>query len=606
MGLRGSSLAVASALLATAVLHGRQAPDPQQRPPTIRTGTNVVRVDATVIDGDGKPVTDLTADDFEIREDGKPQPITSFKLLEVTGEPTDELSLPIRSPDHAAAEAARDDVRVFLVFWDDYHIDPFVSTVRSREQLTRFLLDAFGPTDLVAFMDPLTPLDAIRFTRDRRALADHAHSLKGRRGVYVPPRSVLEEGQLHRGDVERLRAQVTAGALKGAMLHLGAIREGRKSIIYIGETLGPLGSDLSRALSDLLRTANDTNTAIYTVDPRGLQAGRGGVMMRMSDVLPSLAYGSGGEPISSNDMSRSLRRVIDHASVVYLLGYAQQEIVYDGKFHEIKVRVKRPGLDVRARSGYWAPRVADMQRAAKAVAAAARPPAIDRAFEELAPANSRRLVDFWIGSGEGSDGASVISLAWTPRPREPGEVRTIAAVSVDAKNGGQQFYSGDVPQGGLTFEAAPGPVTVTFTIHDAAGDVLDREVRTVGVPDVVGGPLGLSTPLLFRVRTPIELRALSTDGAPAYAGREFEREDRLRIRFAAHGRSSRGAAITARLLGTRGARLADLPVQHRPEYGDHEIDLPLRTLAPGEFVVAIEARSGEEQVEAMVPLRVVK
>ena len=607
MSIRGSLVALASGVLATVAAHGWQSPDPQQPPPTIRSGTNVVRVDATVIDGGGKPVTNLTAEDFEIREDGVPQPITSFKLLEVNGQPTDELSLPIRSPDHAAAEAARDDVRVFLVFWDDYHIDPFASTLRSQEQLTRFLLDAFGPTDLVAFMDPLTPLDAIRFTRDRRALADHMRALKGRRGVYVPPRSALEEGQLHRmGDIERLRAQVTTGALKGAMLHLGALREGRKSIIYVGETLGPLGHDQSRVLADLLRTANDTNTGVYTVDPRGLQTGRGGVMMRMSNLLPSLAYGTGAEPITSNDMSKALRRVVDHASVVYLLGYSPKEMIYDGKFHQIKVRVKRSGLDVRARSGYWAPRVADMVRAANAVAASARPPAVARAFEELTPSNSRRLVDFWIGAGEGADGDSVVSLAWTPRAGAPGERRAVANVTADAQSDGQEFYAGGVPQGGVTFAAPPGALTVTFTIHDAAGDVLDKEVRPVNVPDVAAGPLGLSTPLIFRVRSPKELRALSTDEAPAYAGREFEREDRLRIRFAAHGRTSGGASISARLLGARGARLTDLAVQHRPAYGDHEIDLPLQTLAPGEFVVAIQARNGEEMAEAMVPLRVVR
>ena len=58
------------------------------------------------------------------------------------------------------------------------------------------MLSAFGPTDLVAIMDPLTPSSAIEFTRDRRALADRVHSLQGRRGVYLPPRSAAEEAQL--------------------------------------------------------------------------------------------------------------------------------------------------------------------------------------------------------------------------------------------------------------------------------------------------------------------------------------------------------------------------------------------------------------------------
>ena len=53
------------------------------------------------------------------------RPITSFTFLANSGEPSDDRSLPIRSQQHAAAEAARDDVRVFLVFWDEYHIGRF-------------------------------------------------------------------------------------------------------------------------------------------------------------------------------------------------------------------------------------------------------------------------------------------------------------------------------------------------------------------------------------------------------------------------------------------------------------------------------------------------
>ena len=57
-------------------------------------------------------------------------------------------------------------------------------------------MTAFGPTDLVAIMDPLTPSSAIEFSRDRRALADRIHKLEGRLGVYLPPRSAAEEAQL--------------------------------------------------------------------------------------------------------------------------------------------------------------------------------------------------------------------------------------------------------------------------------------------------------------------------------------------------------------------------------------------------------------------------
>ena len=117
-------VALTAAAVATACV--LVAAQEKQAPATIfRTGTNIVRVDATVVDGRGNPVTDLTAADFEVREDGVVQTISSFKFVAADGRPTDDRSLPIRSQAHAASEAERDDVRTFLILWDEYHIGEF-------------------------------------------------------------------------------------------------------------------------------------------------------------------------------------------------------------------------------------------------------------------------------------------------------------------------------------------------------------------------------------------------------------------------------------------------------------------------------------------------
>src|SRR5215211_1448123 len=154
--------------------------DPQR--PTFRTGAEVVRVDVTVIDRKGHPVADLRADDFTIEEDGVPQKIQSFKFLEHTGQraPGDELSLTITSMAHAATELARDDVRVFVVFWDEYHIPPLVAAERMRAVVADFLRTMLGPTDLIAVMDPWTPISDLRFMRDRDELIFTASKLQGR------------------------------------------------------------------------------------------------------------------------------------------------------------------------------------------------------------------------------------------------------------------------------------------------------------------------------------------------------------------------------------------------------------------------------------------
>ena len=98
------------------------------------------------------------------------------------------------------------------------------------------MTSAFQPTDLVALMDQLTPSDAIRFTRDFNDLSLDVKKLRGRLGVFIPTRSAVEDAQLSKGgDVRRLRAEVTMSALKSAVVFLGTLREGRKSVIFVSE-----------------------------------------------------------------------------------------------------------------------------------------------------------------------------------------------------------------------------------------------------------------------------------------------------------------------------------------------------------------------------------
>ena len=604
-------------LLLTAVLSGQDAGPQEQTapqqptapaqeqptPPVFRTGTNVVRVDVNVLDKDGKPVRSLTADDFEVRENGEIQSITSFKLVTATGEPTNDFSLPIRSREHAAAEAARDDVRLFLIFWDEYHIDQFGSAVRAREQLERFVLNSFGPTDLVALMDQLTPSDAIRFSRDRRSLADQIHLLKGRRGVYVPARSAIEESHLRNAqDVERIRAQVTTTALKSAIMHLGTIRQGRKAVVLVTESLGRLGQDAVRVLSDLIRTANDNNTAIYTVDPRGLQAGPAGFGTGMTGLLAALADSTGAESIVSNDMNAALRKVVTHSSAFYLLGYSPRDSQLDGKFREIKVRVKHGGLQVRARNGYWAPRGADVERARAIAAAAALPSSVNVALKQLVPDNSRRVADLWIGVSPEQSGC-VVRIAWTPRHGAEGRAEA-ASVSVIATSGGEKIYEGTLTDAPATFASAPGTVELDFTIRDRTGEAIDREQRTVAVPNPQSTTLALTTPMVFRARNASEFRAMAANAPVPFASRDFTREDRLLLRAVPYGSAAADAEVTAELLGPRGNTLLQIPVASPSDGQPYEIDLPLRTLAAGEYLIAFIARTATERVESLVPLRI--
>jgi hypothetical protein len=90
----------------------------------------------------------------------------------------------------------------------------------------------------------------------------------------------------------------------------------------------------------------------------------------------------------------------------------------------------------------------------------------------------------------------------------------------------------------------------------------------------------------------------------AFAGREFSRTDRLVLRVAPYGTASTDAEVTAQLVGPRGSTLAELPIHAEEEGGGFRLDLPLSSLATGEFLIAIAARTPGERVEALVPLRI--
>jgi len=571
------------------------------QPPTFRTEANLVRVDVTVVDRNGEPVTALTADDFAVEEDGAPQAVQSFKFVSADGQPAagDDVSLEIRSPAHAAAEAARDEVRVFVIFWDEYHIGRFASAIHGRRALRSFVTSAFGPTDLVALMDPLLPVDALRFTRDRTDLADRIRKLEGRYGIYTPTRSAVEEAQLQRRDLARVRSEVTVSALKSAAVHLGSLKEGRKAIVFVSEGLSGLGMDEFSQVEAMIQAANHNNTAIYTVDPRGLGGGS-------ADVLRTLAERTGGEAfVETNTPEKALRQVVKDASAFYLLGYSPPKSPQDGRFHSIKVRVKRRGVTVRARRGYWAPTLTDLERArAEAAAGEAVPADVTSALAVLSAARAERTVDLWVGTERGAHGLAEVTVAWTMRRQAGG----IGTVSITARSGGgDRVFKAPFDAGGLSFSSPPGDLQLHASVRDADGNTVDEDTRSLSVPDYSGTGLAISVPAVLRARNAADARAIAgAHEMMPFAAREFVRTDRVFVRFAVYGKDAGHAIVSAQLMSRMGAPLLALPVTALTDgEARYQIDWPLASNARGDYLIAVEAAHADEKARMLVPLRVV-
>jgi hypothetical protein len=157
----------------------------------------------------------------------------------------------------------------------------------------------------------------------------------------------------------------------------------------------------------------------------------------------------------------------------------------------------------------------------------------------------------------------------------------------------------------VTFEVPPGRVQMKVTVEDASSMTIDSDARELTVPDLAAPDVGLSTPAVFRARTGPEAQALAkdTNAVPTIA-REFRRTERLVIRSNAYGPGTDVPTVTARLLNRAGDAMQDLPVPIPPASGLVQIDLPLASLAPGEYLIEVKAKGSAGEAKQLVAFRV--
>jgi hypothetical protein len=295
-----------------------------------------------------------------------------------------------------------------------------------------------------------------------------------------------------------------------------------------------------------------------------------------------------------------LPQIVRDSSAYYLLGY-KSPAPMDGKFHRIRVRLNKDGYEVRARSGYFAPSVGELERGRAAAAAAELPPDIEAAFGELSmTARAERRIDYRIGMAQGEGGRTRVTIAWAPRAAAAGEAIAVA-MSATSPDGTSFFKTSHTTSREVSFDAPAGGLVVATTAFNARGDEIDGDMRRITVPPLDGSKLAIGSPLVFRTRTARDVRLVTEGTAHPEVGREFDRSDRLIIRFPVYG--GMDVAPTARVLNRRGDELRALPVGSVGD-GVYQLDIPLGASARAEYVIAIEARRGAESVRTLVPISV--
>jgi VWFA-related protein len=369
-----------------------------QPPVTFRVDVNYVEVDAVVTDAGGALVRDLTKADFRIFEDGTPQEVATFALVDVPVTGADRPGVADRTlePDTFSNEQPFEG-RLYVLLLDDYHTFA-LRTQRVKAAARRFVEQHLGPHDLAAVVHTSGRPEASQdFTNNRRLLIAAIEKFVGRKTEIgamqrfdISDRNaelMLQDGRVvDPTDVEQgLEAQAAMRAIRDVARLLEGIRGRRKGIVLLSEGLDYNIYDLFRAryasvvhedVRQAIAAATRSNTAIYTVDPRGLTSVRDDIdvyelpddttlsvagslnRLLLSQLsLRTLAGETGGiAALNSNDFAGAFDRIVRDSSTYYLLGYYPSNTTRDGRFRQIEVSVTRPDLRVRARKGYVAPR----------------------------------------------------------------------------------------------------------------------------------------------------------------------------------------------------------------------------------------------------------
>jgi VWFA-related protein len=581
------------------------------------TPDTTVHIDAGVFDARGRFLDTLTEKDFVLAEDGVPQKLESVRLVRSRPE-----AAATAAPDPAPADpdertaAKRANARLFALYLDEYHVSP-EGAERIRPVLNQFV-DGLAPADLLVVMKPLDSILTIRLTTDRGPARDAIAAFTGRRGDYEARNEYEREFMASTPvAVERARMQVTLSALEALAVHLGwASDETRKTLIVVTSELAHGQRRRGLALPDMdsiSHAANRFNVAVYPVDP-GTDASGTPEGEAPSQALAKIAAFTDGHALTpADDPVSGFRRIVADASDYYLITYKSPKKI-DGHFHEIQLQVKRKNARVRTRQGYWAMSADELMRAELAARDAI--PKKVRPVEP--PRHISTLIRPWFGLSRGDNGQTRVTFVWEPvrtlgdrNHRIPARLELIALGSDDAT-----VFQGDVRPTGpgaiddgaeplrAVFDVPPGYVRLRMKIQDGAARMVDSDVREISVRDL-RGPVVMATPEVFRARNAREFRAVAGDSQAApVAAREFSRTERLLIRVHAYSASGDRPSVSARLLNRLGQEMRMLDVAPGSGVGSDQIDLPLASLAAGEYTVELRAVTAQGEVKDLLNFRV--
>jgi VWFA-related protein len=357
-------------------------------------------VSAIVQDRDGRPVPGLTAADFEVRERGKVQTVAHLAVQTRDALEAATASLPPGAFTNVLDGRVGSGATVLLFdrvntqaldqVYARRHIIDFIRRLRPDERLGFYVLDSSAlrivndftadASALLAIVDGLTADTSVALAGSEAKL-DRPEDIGNARIDAIFAEMIDKSELAVQAFYMERRADATVETLEVLAERLSGVR-GRKNVIWVSSAFpirfhdGISPRDMSPRVYRATRALSDADISIYPVDARGLIGGLSGpagrpTHTRMAQLAPAedtsniIAHQTGGKVFrNTNDLRAAMTRAVEDSELTYVLGYYSEDERFDGRFRNIDVKVKKPGVSVRHRSGYYAhpPKAAALEK----------------------------------------------------------------------------------------------------------------------------------------------------------------------------------------------------------------------------------------------------
>ena len=667
---------VAATLLAAQGLPA-QTPAPQQPPPgkpdaqppiTFRVEINYVEIDAIVTDERGNFVRNLTKEDFQVVEEGTPQTVSLFSLVDI---PVVKPDAPLFSPTTIEPDVRTNqrefDGRVYVIVLDDLQTS-FARSARVRAAAKQFIERYFGENDLAAVLQTggskgvqeftssrarlMRAVDTFMGQKLRSATLEQLDDLAWRSGQTETPRDMSEPERAH-------KARMSLESLENVANYLAGIRGRRKAVIYFSEGIdyditnviqNRYATDILEETRSAIAAATRGGVSFYAVDPRGLGGNFDDVMDLQSvpagettlgvtslnrelqnsqDSLRTISEETGGVAfVNRNDFARGFARIVQENSSYYVLGYYSKDTRRDGRFRRVNVKVNRPGLQVRARKGYTAPK--GRPETTKAINAETSAE-LREALDSPVPISGLGISVFAAPMRGTDANASVVltleilgdKLRFTDKQGTFDDDVEVAVVAVDqggkVRDGGRDLMNlrlrpqtqALVAKNGVRIhrrlDVPPGRYVLRVGARDVGSGAVGSVTYDLDVPDFSRGGLALSG-LFLTSASASQIPTANPDPefkdvlrAPPAAVRQFPRGDELSFFAEVYDNQTKiphkvsiKATVVAddgNVMFTNTNERSSTELQgQRGGYG-YSGSVPLKEFAPGRYVLRIEARA---------------